>query len=53
MPLDLAFIAAAAQCIGIATEDLAAIVQQGSKATYGPGDYLYHESTPAAGLASS
>jgi aspartate ammonia-lyase len=46
MPLDLTTIAAAAQRIGIATEDLAAIVQQGAKATYSAGDYLYHESTP-------
>jgi aspartate ammonia-lyase len=46
MPLELTTIAAAAQRIGIATEDLAAIVQQGVRATYAAGDYLYHESTP-------
>jgi aspartate ammonia-lyase len=46
MPLELTTIAAAAQRIGIATEDLAAIVQQGVKASYSAGDYLYHESTP-------
>lgn len=46
MPLDLTTIAAAAQRIGIATEDLAAIVQQGEKVPYSAGDYLYHESTP-------
>jgi aspartate ammonia-lyase len=46
MSLPLDTIAAAAQCIGIATEDLAAIVQQGSAYAYEAGDYLFHESTP-------
>ena len=46
MSLNLDTIAAAAQRIGIATEDLAAIVQQGSAVSYGAGDYLFHESTP-------
>src|SRR3954454_23039271 len=46
MSLNLETIAAAARRIGIATEDLAAIVQQGSAVTYQAGDYLYHESTP-------
>jgi aspartate ammonia-lyase len=46
MPLDLSTIAIAAQRIGIETEVLAAIVQQGAKAKYGAGDFLFHESTP-------
>ncbi len=46
MSLNLETIAAAAQRIGIATEDLAAIVHQGSAYAYEAGDYLYHESTP-------
>src|SRR4051812_16313499 len=46
MSLNLETIAAAADRIGIAIEDLAAIVQQGSAATYQAGDYLFHESTP-------
>jgi aspartate ammonia-lyase len=44
LPLDV--IAAAAQRIGISTEDLAAIVQKGSAYAYEAGDYLFHESTP-------
>src|SRR5688572_19409308 len=46
MSLPLDTIAAAAQRIGIATEDLAPLVQQGTAVTYAAGDYLYHESTP-------
>lgn len=46
MTLPLDTIAAAAQRVGIATEDLAAVVQLGSDAAYQAGDYLYHESTP-------
>ena len=46
MSLPLDTIAAAAQRIGIATEDLAAIVHQGSVATYEAGGFLFHESTP-------
>ncbi len=44
IPLDT--IAAAAQRIGIATEDLAAVVQQGRAADFAAGEYLFHESTP-------
>ncbi|MEZ0276800.1 MAG: lyase family protein, partial [Roseimicrobium sp.] len=46
MSLHLDTIAAAAKRIGIATEDLAAVVQQGSAVPYAAGDYLFHESTP-------
>ena len=46
MSLPLDTIGAAAQQIGIATEDLATIVQQGGPVTYAAGDYLFHESTP-------
>jgi len=46
MSLNLDTVAAAAKRIGIATEDLAAVVQQGSAVTYQAGDYLFHESTP-------
>lgn len=46
MSLQLDTIAAAAKRIGIATEDLAAVAQQGSAVSYGAGDYLYHEGTP-------
>ena len=46
MPLDLTTIAIAAQRVGIETEILAAIVQQGAKTKYGAGDFLFHESTP-------
>ena len=46
MSLPLDTIAAAEQRIGIATEDLAAIVHQGSVATYEAGGFLFHESTP-------
>jgi aspartate ammonia-lyase len=46
MSLQLDTIAAAAKRIGIATEDLAAVVQQGTAVSYAAGDYLYHESTP-------
>lgn len=46
MSLQLDTIAAAAQRIGIATEDLAAVLQQGSAVSYAGGDYLYHEGTP-------
>jgi aspartate ammonia-lyase len=46
MSLSLETIAVAAKRIGIATEDLAAIVQEGSAVSYAAGDYLYHESTP-------
>src|SRR5687768_5227350 len=44
--MNLETIAVAAKRIGVATEDLAAIVQQGTTQTYQAGDYLYHESTP-------
>lgn len=46
MSLQLDTIAAAAQRIGIATEDLAAVSQQGRAVPYAAGDYLYHEGTP-------
>ena len=46
MPIPLETIAAAAHRIGISTEDLAAVVQAGSDASYQAGDYLFHESTP-------
>ncbi|QIF02336.1 aspartate ammonia-lyase [Roseimicrobium sp. ORNL1] len=46
MSLQLDTIAAAAKRIGIATEDLAAVSQQGNAVSYAAGDYLYHESTP-------
>ena len=46
MSLPLDTIAAAAQRIGITTEDLAAVVQRGRAVAYGAGDYLFHESTP-------
>lgn len=46
MSLQLDTIAAAAKRIGIATEDLAAVAQQGSAVSYAAGDYLYHEATP-------
>jgi aspartate ammonia-lyase len=46
MPLPLDTIAAAAQRIGIATEDLAAVMHKGSDYAYEAGDYLFHESTP-------
>lgn len=46
MSLQLDTIAAAAKRIGIATEDLAAVMQPGSAVSYAAGDYLYHESTP-------
>ncbi|RBP38037.1 aspartate ammonia-lyase [Roseimicrobium gellanilyticum] len=46
MSLQLDTIAAAAKRIGIATEDLAAVMQQGSAVSYAAGDYLYHEATP-------
>lgn len=46
MSLNLETIAAAATRIGIGTQDLAAVVQQGSAATYAAGDYLFHEGTP-------
>ncbi len=50
MSLNLDTIAAAAKRIGIATEELAAVVQQGSAVSYGAGDYLFHESTPRTWL---
>jgi aspartate ammonia-lyase len=46
MSLSLDTIAAAAHRAGIATEDLAAIVRQGSDYAYEAGEYLFHESTP-------
>jgi len=46
MSIKLETIAAAAQRVGVATEDLAAIVQQGTAQSYQAGDFLYHESTP-------
>jgi aspartate ammonia-lyase len=46
MSLPLDTIAAAAQRIGIATEDLSAVVQQGRAFAYEAGDTLFHESTP-------
>ncbi len=46
MPLPLDTIAAAAQRTGIATEELAALVQKGHEVTYQASEYLYHESTP-------
>jgi len=46
MSLQLDTIAAAAKRIGIATEDLAAVMQRGSAVSYAAGDYLYHEATP-------
>src|ERR1043166_4620557 len=50
MSLSLDTIAAAGKRVGIATEDLAAVVQQGSAVAYAAGDYLYHESTPRTWL---
>ncbi len=46
MSLPLDTVAAAAKRIGISTEDLAAVVQQGKAVSYAAGDYLFHESTP-------
>src|SRR5215471_20638521 len=46
MKLDLQTIAAAAQRMGIQTEELAAVVQRGGPMAYKAGDYLFHESTP-------
>ncbi|HSU54683.1 MAG TPA: cyclic nucleotide-binding domain-containing protein, partial [Candidatus Dormibacteraeota bacterium] len=39
-------IAEAAQRIGIKTEELAAVLDQGTAVTYGAGDFLFHESMP-------
>jgi aspartate ammonia-lyase len=46
MPIPLNTIAGTAKHIDVSTEDLAAVVQQGSEASYAAGDFLYHESTP-------
>jgi aspartate ammonia-lyase len=46
MNLDSITIADAAQRIGIKADELAAVLQRGTAATYGAGDYLFHESTP-------
>ena len=46
MPLTHETIAAAAQRIGISTEEFTTVVQTGSDAAYKAGDYLFHESTP-------
>jgi aspartate ammonia-lyase len=46
MNLDQETISAAARTMGIAAEDLAAVVKQGSVVTYESGGYLFHESTP-------
>ena len=46
MKLDTETVTAAAQRIGIAPDDLAAIVRRGQSVTYAAGDYLFHESTP-------
>jgi aspartate ammonia-lyase len=46
MSLPLSTVAAAAQSIGISTEDLASVVQEGGAVAYSAADYLYHESTP-------
>ncbi|EDY20843.1 cyclic nucleotide-binding protein [Chthoniobacter flavus Ellin428] len=46
MTFDTDTITAAAQRIGISTEDLNAVIQSGSSVTYQAGDYLFHESTP-------
>jgi aspartate ammonia-lyase len=46
MKLDEETIADAARRIGIATEELAAVVQRGTAVSYKPADYLFHESMP-------
>jgi aspartate ammonia-lyase len=46
MKLDSQTIADAARRIGISADELSAVVQRGAAVTYGPGDYLFHESTP-------
>ena len=46
MNLNQETISAAAQRMGIAAEDLTAVVQQGSVTAYEAGAYLFHESTP-------
>src|SRR6476659_2095472 len=46
MTLDNQTIADAAKRIGIPSNELALVVQQGSVASYAAGDYLFHESTP-------
>ncbi|WP_081891996.1 aspartate ammonia-lyase [Verrucomicrobium sp. BvORR106] len=46
MNLNQETISAAAQRMGIAPEDLAAVVQQGGVVSYESGAYLFHESTP-------
>ena len=46
MKLDSNTIADAALRIGIKAEELAAVLQRGTAASYKPGDYLFHESTP-------
>jgi len=46
MKLDTNTITEAARRIGIKDEELAAVLQRGAAATYGAGDYLFHESTP-------
>src|SRR5215210_1229759 len=50
MSLSLDTIAAAAKRTSIATEDFAAVVQQGRAVAYAAGDYIYHESTPRTWL---
>ena len=46
MTLDSNTLAEAAQRIGIKPEELKAVAARGDAVNYGPGDYLYHESTP-------
>ena len=46
MKLDPETLAAAAQRIGISTEELTAITDLGKRVAHAAGDYLYHESTP-------
>ncbi|HET7536686.1 MAG TPA: hypothetical protein VFJ90_09545, partial [Candidatus Didemnitutus sp.] len=46
MKLDVETLQAAAQRIGLKSEDLAALVQRGQSVKYAVGDYLFHESTP-------
>jgi aspartate ammonia-lyase len=46
MSLDPDTIATTAWRIGIPADDLAAVLERGDTATYEPGEYLFHESTP-------
>ena len=46
MKFDADTLNAAAQRMGVTSDDLNELVKRGKSVTYSPGDYLFHESTP-------